>query len=889
MNKKSTNFGLKYINNIMKRIPFKPITTPCTAKHSRKPSNDMNDKKNNNNNNIQKNSCFNVNIISSNNTKLKQSQSTSLSKIKNIIIPNTNDLRSLLSKYSIVSHLTSQSTTKHNNKTYFNTNNNNINVNNNSLSKSYIKQTKDMQLIPSSSYQAKTLFSHNGHKFNLKIQSSTTTKQNLKQCLPVTLPTTFNKKTEDNINIGANKTMLQMDGEKKIKNSSQCGARKKPEHKKKTNKCINNKMYYSNNIFSKKHGIDFIFAKFPHFSQAKTQNNTNINVKKNLIRNENIKRHSNSNSSSKKKHIKNNKTVFGNLSSPKVNLKISYNSNTHTNPNTKHISKNIINDSSLSNQSFSTSREANYYKNESKKLIEYIKNYASNHNYCEYPKTTINFYRFGRRVGHGAFGKVNIGLHILSGHIVAIKSFNKSKQLFSKSKINYEVKLMKKLRGHKSIVKLFEYIETEKYNCIIMENVPGGNLLTLIRKRTKLSEQISKYIFRQLMEALKYIHSQGIAHRDIKPDNILIDLNNTIKLCDFGVGKEIKPGQLIRDTCGTPAFVAPEIFSEAPYDPFQTDVWSSGVVLYVMLSGFFPFIGNNDFELHQSIMNGNFPELKEISSDCKDLLYKILEVDPKKRITLNEILLHPWLNSAKSNLNADYGSGLLFTNAERIIYSKLNVDYRMAKKEDLLENFTFKNIDSDLENENQNATTKSIINVPYNTKIRSFGGDDDDDEIFFEDLNIEDSLMKFNPKVNELNRNYEINYNSEADQGVRKKSRRRCLMSSFNNSLNKESLNVKQEEENTKNNQNDCAQLINLKANQNNFGDYTNLNMGKSNKKSIKDTISTNSVTFYVEEVAIKFVEDFGYKREYIMKSLEGNELNHATACYYLKLSLQNE
>ena len=102
MNKKSTNFGLKYINNIMKRIPFKPITTPCTAKHSRKPSNDMNDKKNNNNNNIQKNSCFNVNIISSNNTKLKQSQSTSLSKIKNIIIPNTNDLRSLLSKYSFL-------------------------------------------------------------------------------------------------------------------------------------------------------------------------------------------------------------------------------------------------------------------------------------------------------------------------------------------------------------------------------------------------------------------------------------------------------------------------------------------------------------------------------------------------------------------------------------------------------------------------------------------------------------------------------------------------------------------------------------------------------------------------------------------------------------------
>ena len=170
----------------MKKIPFRPVTMPCTAKHSRKSSKEKTKSKN-----YQKNSCFNSNIASSSNTKLKQS--TSLSKIKQLLIPNTNDFRTLLSKYSLVSHLTSQSNNKQNAKTYMNTN-----ANSNSLSKSYIKNNNnDMKLVPSSSYQANSLFSHNGHKFNLKIQSSTTTKQNINKCLPVTLPTSFNKKFDE--------------------------------------------------------------------------------------------------------------------------------------------------------------------------------------------------------------------------------------------------------------------------------------------------------------------------------------------------------------------------------------------------------------------------------------------------------------------------------------------------------------------------------------------------------------------------------------------------------------------------------------------------------------------------------------------------------------------
>jgi len=151
---------------------------------------------------------------------------------------------------------------------------------------------------------------------------------------------------------------------------------------------------------------------------------------------------------------------------------------------------------------------------------------------------------------------------MLSGRLVAIKSFNKKKlnkeREVSKKKIMSETNLMKSLK-HNSIVKIYETFETTNYLIIIMEHISGGDLLTFVKKRSKLTEQHAKLIFRQIIEGLQYIHSQRVVHQDIKLDNILIDLNNNIKICDFGVSKQIKKGEVIYDQCGTPAYIAPEI------------------------------------------------------------------------------------------------------------------------------------------------------------------------------------------------------------------------------------------------------------------------------------------------------------------------------------------
>ena len=545
--------------------------------------------------------------------------------------------------------------------------------------------------------------------------------------------------------------------------------------------------------------------------------------------------------------------------------------NTYNNKkNFKNIEINPKNNNQ--NSSIITTKDYHYYQQESLKLINTIKIYGIKHNYKSYPKTDMNYYKIGRNIGHGAFGKVNIALHILSGHIVAIKSFNKIKKSFPLNRIYYEIKLLKKLRNHKNIIKYFEHFETEKYFCIVMENISGGNLLNAINKMSKFSESMARNIFKQLIQTIKYLHNMNIVHRDIKPDNILLELDNTIKLCDFGVSKQIKKGQLLTDTCGTPAFIAPEILKEKPYNPYITDIWSSGVVLYIIVSGFFPFRGNNETELRKNIINGNFPKLNDISENLKDLLDKLLEINPEKRITIDKILKHPWLNEdLERNENINNNNINIFTKAEKIIYGKLKLDYRLEHKENVLENFTYKNILTEYEEENMNVKTISFIKTPYNSQRPR----DDDEDLFYEDINIENDIMNFFMKVGEKNREYELRNNYEFDQGIiidKRYNNKQKLMNSKNNSFEKE--NNKQDKSSN-----------NILLNNDNNNENNNINDDKDKNNNYDD----NNKVIKINEKAIGLVESFGYNRKYIINSLQSNEINHAIASYYLILSLLNE
>ena len=527
--------------------------------------------------------------------------------------------------------------------------------------------------------------------------------------------------------------------------------------------------------------------------------------------------------------------------------------------NKKNVNSNSL--LNISNTSLlSTMKDSNYYMKESESLSKYIKEYYNKNK--EYPKTDLSFYKYGRMIGKGAFGKVNLGLNILTGRVVAIKSFNKDniKNELSKKKILYETNLMRKLR-HPSITKILETFESEKYIFIIMEYISGGNLQSFVKKRRKLSEKTAKIFFKQIIEGIKYIHSQNIVHRDIKLENILIDLNNNIKICDFGVGIMINQNSILHDQCGTPVYMAPEIIKNEGYFGFPVDIWSSGIALYIMLSGNVPFNRGKLHDLQYSILNTPLNPIKDISNEANDLLKGLLNKDPNKRLSPEEILNHPWLNCEE--LNVDFNGVLyvnkyhLFTNTEMIMLNKNHIDYRKANKDELNENFTLRNLFT-VDNEMiKNSESKSIILAPYNS-ILSDDDESDDLDLDNKELKMENDILKFAKKVKEYNINYELNNNEEIDNGMLINSK-----TDINDELNNSKIN-----DNPKSYNNNSININSTRTN--------------SMKKNKNTSCSILNPYFSINENCVKMVSDLGYKKDYVIKCLDKHELNQATAAYYL-------
>ena len=539
-----------------------------------------------------------------------------------------------------------------------------------------------------------------------------------------------------------------------------------------------------------------------------------------------------------------------------------------------NIDNNLYQDSALNESScsiLSTLKENgkfSCYNRDMEIISNYIKNYYNR--YKKYPKTKMNFYKYGRLLGKGAFGKVNLSLHVLTGRLVAIKSINKSKLLNEKQrrKIMLETLIMKTLSKSNNIVKIFETYETKKHYCIVMEYICAGDLLSYIKKRGKLTEQVAKFIFKQIVLSLQYIHSHNIVHRDIKLDNILIDLDNNIKICDFGVSKIVKKGEPMMEQCGTPAYIAPEILLNKGYEGFGVDIWSAGVVLYAMLGGTVPFKGNNIDELHDLIIKGEFKPLKDISPDATHLIKSILEVDPKKRISTKDILVHPWLINVDLNF---WKTQNLFTNAEYILLAKSNVDYRdISNKDDMIEIFDIKNLDTNDENKNKNVKTKSFILAPFNSSMEEDSDGNiisSDDSLDFcnKDLKIRNGLIKFNNKVKELNRIYELNNNKEIDNGV--------VISPHNS----DEKNKKENNDISPNNgsfNNINSKGISKAFSPNPEPEENNLNNNNKNRYNSKEN--------EINEKALEDLKALGFKKSFVKERLIKNDFNYATTSYGL-------
>jgi serine/threonine protein kinase len=264
----------------------------------------------------------------------------------------------------------------------------------------------------------------------------------------------------------------------------------------------------------------------------------------------------------------------------------------------------------------------------------------------------LSEYTIGNTLGTGSYGVVKYGVHKATDRKVAIKIYDKSKMtdINQQKSVQTEIKILLKL-DHPNIVKLYQHIDTNKYIYIILEYISGHSLSTsLKRKPTRRLEEFeaNKY-FHELLQALDYCHSKGITHRDIKLENTLIDnANKRVKLIDFGFATCFSNLKKVKLFCGTPSYMAPEIVSRKEYCGPPVDIWAAGVLLYVLLTGSFPFKGNSDSELYKNILKGHlvFPDYLSIAA--KQLISKMLSLDPTKRPRAADLIKDPWFRSSSA-------------------------------------------------------------------------------------------------------------------------------------------------------------------------------------------------------------------------------------------------
>ncbi|KAJ0402657.1 hypothetical protein P43SY_007522 [Pythium insidiosum] len=275
-----------------------------------------------------------------------------------------------------------------------------------------------------------------------------------------------------------------------------------------------------------------------------------------------------------------------------------------------------------------------------------------------------------KELGHGHYGTVRVGISKLTGLKVAIKTIPKAK-VSRPEVMRREINILRTL-DHPNIIKLYDVFEGQRHLHLVTELCTGGELFDRIIARGHYSEADAAILVRKICDAVKHCHDRDICHRDLKPENFLFvtkDEDAELKVIDFGLSRMdegLNAGGVMTTRVGTPYYIAPEVLRRH-YDK-SCDLWSIGVIMYILLCGYPPFYGDTDLEIFTSVRTGRYdfdsPEWANVSKEAKDLISKLLLLDPAKRLTAEQVLRHPWLSGSAPSTAISISSNL-FTRLKR--------------------------------------------------------------------------------------------------------------------------------------------------------------------------------------------------------------------------------
>ncbi|KAH7727970.1 Protein C27D6.11 [Aphelenchoides avenae] len=252
-------------------------------------------------------------------------------------------------------------------------------------------------------------------------------------------------------------------------------------------------------------------------------------------------------------------------------------------------------------------------------------------------------------IGAGSYSKVRVAYDENHRMLVAIKQIDRRmRNEYVQRFLPREVELVRKL-NHPNIIRVFQILKTHSYLCMVEEFAEHGDLLKRIKQEKRLSELEARFLFRQLIEGIRYLEGNNIVHRDLKCENLFLDRHDNLKIGDFGFARCLPEGQSSNTFCGSKAYVALEIMTSQRYSGNGVDIWSSGVILYIMLTGAMPFDDRKPKEMvsRQRERRIHFPRSVPVNEDAKRLILHMLQPEPSQRPSTNEIIISDWLRPQK--------------------------------------------------------------------------------------------------------------------------------------------------------------------------------------------------------------------------------------------------